>query len=142
MGQIGQFVPNLFLIGVVMIPSGSFLCWYIFYHCYLEIKDSDLGYNSTCQILSSGQAVEEKMFDDMLLIVSHHRSLYLLFSFYQKIFPSVLQELQNGFVKDMIAQYSFITVCSYHVTYVFQSDFTLYSFLNVKDFIARNRCDI
>ena len=36
----------------------------------------------------------------------------------------------------------FMTVCSYHVKYKFQSDSTLYSCLNVKDLLARNRRDI
>ena len=35
-----------------------------------------------------------------------------------------------------------LTVCSYHVTYRFHSEFTLYSCLNVKDLFARNRRDI
>ena len=32
--------------------------------------------------------------------------------------------------------------CSYHVTYAFQSESTLYSCLNVKELLARNRCEI
>ena len=35
-----------------------------------------------------------------------------------------------------------LTVCSYHVMYVFQSESTLYSCLNVKELLARNRRDI
>ena len=35
-----------------------------------------------------------------------------------------------------------MTVCSYHVTYAFQSESTLYSCLNVKELVARNRRDI
>ena len=31
-----------------------------------------------------------------------------------------------------------LTVCSYHVTYAFQSESTLYSCLNVKELLARN----
>ena len=31
------------------------------------------------------------------------------------------------------------TLCSYHVTYAFQSESTLYSCLNVKELLARNR---
>ena len=34
------------------------------------------------------------------------------------------------------------TVCSYHVMYVFQSESTLYSCLNVKELLARNRHEI
>ena len=32
-----------------------------------------------------------------------------------------------------------LTVCSYHVTYAFQSESTLYSCLNFKELLARNR---
>ena len=35
-----------------------------------------------------------------------------------------------------------MTVCSYHVTYGFQSESTLYSCLNVKELLARNRREI
>ena len=35
-----------------------------------------------------------------------------------------------------------MTVCSYHVTYTFQSESTLYGCLNIKELIARNRRDI
>ena len=34
------------------------------------------------------------------------------------------------------------TVCSYHVTYAFQSESTLYSWLNVKELLAWSRRDI
>ena len=40
--------------------------------------------------------------------------------------------------KDMIKT----TVCSYHVTYAFQSESTLYSCLNVKELLARSRHEI
>ena len=35
-----------------------------------------------------------------------------------------------------------MTVCSYHVTYAFQSESTLYSCLNVKELLARSRREI
>ena len=35
-----------------------------------------------------------------------------------------------------------LTVCYYHVTYAFQSESALYSCLNVKELLARNRHDI
>ena len=37
---------------------------------------------------------------------------------------------------------SYLTVCSCHVTYAFQSESTLYSCLNVKELLARNRREI
>ena len=36
----------------------------------------------------------------------------------------------------------YLTVCSYHITYAFQSEATLYSCLNVKELLARSRRDI
>ena len=35
-----------------------------------------------------------------------------------------------------------LTVCSCHLTYAFQSEFTLYSWLNVKELLARSRREI
>ena len=35
-----------------------------------------------------------------------------------------------------------LTVCSYHVTYTFQTKSTLFSYLNVKRLLAQNRCNI
>ena len=35
-----------------------------------------------------------------------------------------------------------LTVCSYHVTYAFQSESALYSCLNVKELLARSRHEI
>ena len=35
--------------------------------------------------------------------------------------------------------WDYMTLCSYHVKYAFQSESTLYSCLNVKEFLARNR---
>ena len=34
------------------------------------------------------------------------------------------------------------TACYYHVMYRFSSESTLYSWLNVKELLAQNRCDI
>ena len=36
----------------------------------------------------------------------------------------------------------YLTVCSYHITYAFQSEATLYSCLNVKELLAWSRRDI
>ena len=36
----------------------------------------------------------------------------------------------------------YLTVLSFHVTFAFQSESTLYSCLNVKEHLAQNRCDI
>ena len=35
-----------------------------------------------------------------------------------------------------------LTVCCHHVMYTFQSESTLYRCLNVKELLARNRCEI
>ena len=39
-------------------------------------------------------------------------------------------------------EYTLKSVCSYHVTYAFQNESTLYSCLNVKELLDRNRCTI
>ena len=36
----------------------------------------------------------------------------------------------------------YVTICSYHVMYTFQSESTLYSSLNVKELFARNKREI
>ena len=41
-----------------------------------------------------------------------------------------------------IKRSDYLTVCSCHVTYAFESESTLYSCLNVKELLARNRRDI
>ena len=43
---------------------------------------------------------------------------------------------------DFSQWYLTVTVCSYHVPYALQSESTLYSCLNVKELLARNRKDI
>ena len=35
-----------------------------------------------------------------------------------------------------------LTVCSYHVTYTFQSESTLHGCLNVKELLVQNRCEM
>ena len=42
----------------------------------------------------------------------------------------------------MVAQASSFCVCSYHVTWEFLSESTLYSFLNVKELLAQSRREI
>ena len=46
------------------------------------------------------------------------------------------------FARDLSLENSGVTVCSYHATYAFQSEFTLYSCLNVKEFFAQSRLEI
>ena len=52
--------------------------------------------------------------------------------------------VSTDFFKKLYVQINFIllTVCYYHVMYAFQSKSTLYSCLNVKELLARNRRDI
>ena len=52
--------------------------------------------------------------------------------------------MKSRFNKNKIAilKTKFLTVSSYHVTYAFQSESTLYSCLNVKELLARSRREI
>ena len=50
---------------------------------------------------------------------------------------------QKHLIDCKIIQYNYILiVCYYHVTYVFESDSTLYSCLNINELLAQNRHDI
>ena len=51
-------------------------------------------------------------------------------------FVQCVKNLSEKFKADLL------TVCSYHVTYVLKSESTLYSCLNVKELLARNRREI
>ena len=48
----------------------------------------------------------------------------------------------RGFAEEVIEVLLFLTVCSCHVTYVFQSESTLYSWLNIKELLTRSRHEI
>ena len=58
--------------------------------------------------------------------------------------PSVAGEGETNPLFEMSKLFDqvILTVCSYHVTYVLQSESALYSCLNVKELLARNRRDI
>ena len=77
------------------------------------------------------------------------RQPYILFVIYYKKdvtlkhLACISDILQNA----VLTVYTFqktvlLTVCFYHVTYVFQSECTLCSCLNVKELLARNRHNI
>ena len=56
---------------------------------------------------------------------------------------SLLEIRSNTFRGSAIPKNQFImTVCCYHVTYAFQSKYTLYSCLNIKGILVQNRQDI
>ena len=54
---------------------------------------------------------------------------------------SMRKKFEFRYVYLQLTQKSIFTACSYHVTYAFQSQFTLYSCLNVKELVAWNRRD-
>ena len=55
--------------------------------------------------------------------------------FSRKIIPSICL-VSNNNIRDFS---DFLTVCSCHAMYAFQSESILYSCLNVKELLARNR---
>ena len=70
-----------------------------------------------------------------------------------KIFSEYIQYLLNlsfhcdtfNIMKGRMNKYKLnkcLTACSYHVTYAFQSESILYSYLNIKELVVRCRCDI
>ena len=73
---------------------------------------------------------------DSSLFESHFLFSVGLFSW------SILLRLDLSSVAKQDQIPTFLTVCSCHVTYAFQSESTLYSCLNVKELLARSRCEI
>ena len=51
-------------------------------------------------------------------------------------------KLFNLYSQNWLYTSSVLTVCYYHFMYAFQSESTLYGYLNVKELLARNRRDI
>ena len=84
-----------------------------------------------------------------LLLKNVYRRVLGIFFYYQLIrswfyntFDFVLVKSTKTLMKREITIISFVTVCSCHVTYAFRSESTLYSCLNVKEFLARSRREI
>ena len=55
---------------------------------------------------------------------------------------STLNVLYNENLWKLFGKLQKVSVCSSHVTYAFQSESTLYTFLNVKELLARRRREI
>ena len=53
-----------------------------------------------------------------------------------------LTQLNIFLFKVTIETLGMVTVCSYHPTYAFENESTLYSWLNIKEFLARNRHEL
>ena len=58
------------------------------------------------------------------------------------ICKDIAENVETGFDKVISAMKDELTVCSYHVTYAFQGESTLYSCLNIKELLARSRREI
>ena len=100
-----------------------------------------------------------KLSNDFLSNYTHHSFLYMTHPFVflpATIFPNKLAlNVPNNIKKTILFDFaSFyiaftfmnnhdsLTVCSYHVTYAFQNESTLYSCLNVKKLFLRSRREI
>ena len=100
------------------------------------------------------------LFKDLLLELKGFKYQITLYVLLSKVKSSNLIEYSpvyfNSLTKTVIVNKYFLdqcfneiifklenwTVCSYHVTYAFQSESTLYSCLNVKELLARSRREI
>ena len=77
---------------------------------------------------------------DILCTVLWYSNIYVYSANLHKHFTKYMSVLLK---MDLINIIVFcMTVCSYNVTYAFQSKSTLYSCLNVKELLARSRCEI
>ena len=61
---------------------------------------------------------------------------------YEMIEKQIYKKFDISVKMNKIQRVIKMTVCSCHVTYVFQSEFTLYIYLNAKELLTRNRRDI
>ena len=68
-----------------------------------------------------------------------HVKLQCMYCFYAETHLKSSQKLYPSETKKYLV---LLTVCSYHVTYAFQTESTLHSCLNVKELLARSRREI
>ena len=68
-----------------------------------------------------------------------HVKLQCMYCFYGETHLKSSQKLHPSETKKHLV---LLTVCSYHVTYAFQTESTLHSCLNVKELLARSRREI
>ena len=76
------------------------------------------------------------------LSVCSLQDLLLLFLDKRNDFANKNNEFYYRSIKKILTTINGMTVCSCHATYVFQSESTLYSCLNVKELLARSRREI
>ena len=73
----------------------------------------------------------------MLFILFIDKDINHLNNTLSNILANILKE-----TRELILSHLFLTVCSYHVTYAFQSESTLYNCLNVKEPLAQSMREI
>ena len=73
--------------------------------------------------------------------INSKETVELLDNVFNNIPLWVLDTFENRHIETILAMWT-ETVCSCHVTYAFQSESTLYSYLNVKELLARSRHEI
>ena len=99
---------------------------------------------TTCQIFTKNLSFYSKFYDKQLQKLFSIKFCLTWEQFCRfrtnggpkKVFSWYLGNYLLGFHKQCLI----LNVCSYHVTYAFQSESTLYSCLNVKEVLARSRC--
>ena len=76
----------------------------------------------------------------ILINVASNSCVYCTISI--EMVVTVLQKNKNKMSSKILLACKTSTVCYCHFTYAFQSESTLYRCLNVKELLARNKCDI
>ena len=96
-----------------------------------------LSFNSTLQLLNG-------ISNDLQNLLRYFNGTVIVAFFRIPLLPSATVVPNNLalYLKDLKLLLSLMTVCYYHVRNGFQSESTLFSCLNVKEFPARNRRDI
>ena len=92
-------------------------------------------------ILLGWRDCQEPCIPRMRFLALYRGQMEYCFAYLRKLQLQQAQKLVS--VKGIFLKIKdFTTVCSYHITYAFQSESTLCSCLNVKELLARNRRDI
>ena len=102
----------------------------------------------------SFQIRDKKVDDNVTLALTYHPAMNQMYEILRRSHKHVLKSprLHSGLpspprvpfqnpktIREKLVR---LTVCSYHVTYAFQNEFTLYSCLNVKELLTQNRREI
>ena len=124
--------------------------WYYICNDTEDIKFENVAILMIC-VTKDDHKFYSKLFLEEHCFLSKHNSFKISFKFLGLLGWGVLKWFDNiiifgtvwyFYVGSYWNSFGAVTVCSYHVTYAFQSESTVYSCLNVKELLSQNRREI